>query len=230
MFLGGAQSVLPANFNKAESSLRLIWHTGLACVGAKCIQKKSPGSECVKNPFTTWRPTKKLVSASQSDSRAPLPRAQLQRRGLRVDNLLPSPATCRPPHCLRVPHPKSALTVTLQPENEPRSLGLALPSSIKAWGFYLLTCARLCRQKRERCSPTPSLHLYKSSAHSLSSQQSTSQLLPFEYKGPSKRKRHLARAFQIKTVQQIFVWKCSKMRFNTLKKQRGDISSYTPST
>lgn len=135
-----------------------------------------------------------------------------------------------PPHCLRVPHPKSALTVTLQPENEPRSLGLALPSSIKAWGFYLLTCARLCRQKRERCSPTPSLHLYKSSAHSLSSQQSTSQLLPFEYKGPSKRKRHLARAFQIKTVQQIFVWKCSKMRFNTLKKQRGDISSYTPST
>lgn len=91
MFLGGAQS---ANFNEAGSSPQLIRHAGVGICRSKLWKKaKKPGSGCVKNPFTTWRPTKEIMSPWQSDTPAPLWRARLQRAA----DLLSSPATCRPP-------------------------------------------------------------------------------------------------------------------------------------
>lgn len=107
-----------------------------------------------------------------------------------ADNLLSSTATYCPP-----PLPPSHVCYTRKTSPAKQRLRVS----------PLLTCARLNKKKqkkkknqRERCSPTqpPPLHLWKCPAHSLASHQSTSQLLPFEYEGPSKRKRHLARAFQ----------------------------------
>lgn len=86
------------------------------------------------------------------------------------------------------------------------------------------------RKKWERCSPTP-LWIFKTA---LPTPFPLTKALPscrhLNIRAPFERKRHLARAFQIKTAKHIFVWKCSKMRFNTLEKQRGDISPYTPYT
>lgn len=224
MFLGGVQSVIPANFNKTESSLQLIWHARVSICRRKMYSKEKkkkkipPGCECVKNPFTSWRPTKKIVSASQSEARAALWRARLQPRGLWVDNLLSSPATCCPPAA----YPQ--LSSRYSQQTRPGNPGLLLPSwpkdSAPQGVAHWHVPAYPGQKKGERCSPTPLCIFEKAASIPFSSQQSTSQLLPFEYKGPSERKRHLAHAFQRKSLQQIFVWKCSKMRFNTLKAKR----------
>lgn len=147
-------------------------------------------------------------------------------------HLLPqaTPHNC----CLpTVPHPRSVWLCTQK--TRPENLGLALPSRIKdcaPQGFIHWHVPDYPGKKKKKKvgKMLPPPDLLKSTAHSLCTYQSPSQLLPFEYKGPSERKRHLARAFQIKTAKQIFVWKCSKMRFNTLEKQRGDICSCTPYT
>lgn len=68
----------------------------------KTRKKNKPGSECVKNPFTTRRPTKKIVShPCQSDTRAALAAASWPARG----------ATC----CRLDPQSQS---LTPDPENE----------------------------------------------------------------------------------------------------------------
>lgn len=74
---------------------------GSAYVGAYCI-KSHLGSECGQNPLSTWRLTKKIMSAARSDMCAPLRRPLLQHHCLWADNLLSSPATCHPayPECL----------------------------------------------------------------------------------------------------------------------------------
>lgn len=168
-----------------------------------------------------------------SDTYALLRRAPFQHGGLASRQPAVISSHMPPPHnCCRptVPHPRSVWLCTQK--TRPENLGLALPSTIKdctpqgfAYWHVPDYSAQKKKKKWERCSPTPTPDLLKSTAHSLCTHQSTFQLLPFEYKGPSERKRHLARAFQIKTAKQIFVWKCSKMRFNTLEKQRGDICS-----
>lgn len=40
MFLGGVQSVIPANFNKTESSLQLIWHARVSICRRKMYSKE----------------------------------------------------------------------------------------------------------------------------------------------------------------------------------------------
>lgn len=167
----------------------------------------------MKNPFTTWRPTKEIMSPWQSDTPAPLWRARLQHRGLRAADLLSSPATCRPPWFLPaappyLPLPSADFTPRKQGlESRACRLGTAFiiqwPHASGFLRYWRLSDYKGGKKKknRERCSPTLRC-IFKKALPTPSPHQSTSQLLPFQYEGPpSKRKRHLAHAFQIKTVK-----------------------------
>lgn len=116
-------------------------------------KEKNPGSECVKNPFTTWRPTKKMVSASQSDTRAPLRWTRLQHHMLSPPLPARLPTHSAPPQVC--PHP----CLTLHPENEAWKPGPGA-AYVNHLGVSLIdVCQIIQAKKKGKMLPNPPLHL-----------------------------------------------------------------------
>lgn len=121
----------------------------------------------MKNPSTTWRPTKKIVSASQSDTYALLRRAPLQHGGLAsgqpavISSHMPPPPLVpthsTPPQVCH--HP----CLTLRPENKAWKPGPGAAFKNQSLRASLIDVCQIIQAKKkwERCSPTPPRSLKK---------------------------------------------------------------------
>lgn len=172
---------------------------GSAYVGAYCI-KSHLGCECGQNSLSTWRLTKKIMSASRSDMCAPLRQPLLQHNCLWADNLLSSPATCHP-RLPTVPPSHSLRCLCLHTQSKrPETPGepparrlhtVYVDQRLRALGFLCYWRVPDYTQAKQMHTPHPitCLKTPPSLCPLLASYQSTSQLLRFEYEGPFEEKK-----------------------------------------
>lgn len=121
-----------------------------------------------QNPLSTWRLTKKIMSASQTDMCAPLQRPLLQHHCLWADNLLSLEPHATPAYSqslsLSAPSAFTPRVKDLNDQANPHPAGLTLLMWIKGrepWGFSAIEVCQII-QRPNKCTPPPH-YIFKNS-------------------------------------------------------------------